>query len=534
MKVRQGSIKKPKFFPSYIISAVILLVTFCVLGLLLVLPESVVYTTDAENTGSLYRESLRDLFFDFMEKEEITNDDLNKVKAAAMNYYSATTKKCRITIDGYGEFDSSKTAVLAFNFWTDRNDPENSYKTYCLLLADNKYLEYFNTPEVMEYYRPLDNGDDYYPNGRDLEFYCTEFYADLEKGTFIPVDVVICEDNGHTNYIPTGLKFRIEPDNTEGYTLYNSVDVHTDFEDNMANSVNFGYITGSDEPITDEECGDGLYEELTSGKGLHYVIKGQYPEYIPFTTYYKKQFTIAIVVIFWSALAFAFIPATISYNVKKRRYEIFEYRRKMVDAMAHDLKTPMAAISAYSENLSNNIAMEKKEYYAGKIQEKVAQMNKMVGDMLEFSKSENSAITVDKTEVDVASIISGILSDNEHTITERSLKVDYDMKSVVIKTDRKLFEQSVSNLISNAVLYSKEGTTIDIACTSDMLTITNVSAEKLEDVKSLKQAFAKGSLSRGSKGTGLGLAIAYNNLAMLKYRLDVRSDGDKFIATIRM
>ena len=258
------------------------------------------------------------------------------------------------------------------------------------------------------------------------------------------------------------------------------------------------------------------------------------PEYIPFTTAYKKEITIAVVVIIWLAVAFAFIPATISYNVKKRRFEIFEYRRKMIDSMAHDLKTPMAAISAYSENLSNNIATDKKEYYAGKIEEKVAQMNKMVGDMLEFSKSENQSVVINKSDVDLGSLIGKIISDNEHAIAERSLTVNYDKKSVVIKTDKKLFEQAVSNLIGNAVLYSKEGTTIDIACDGDLLTITNVSAEKLEDVKSLKQAFAKGSLSRGSKGTGLGLAIADNNLAMLKYKLDVRSEGDKFIATVKL
>ena len=71
-------------------------------------------------------------------------------------------------------------------------------------------------------------------------------------------------------------------------------------------------------------------------------------------------------------------------------------------------------------------------------------------------------------------------------------------------------------------------------CDAGTITITNISEEKLEDIKSLKQAFAKGSLARGSKGTGLGLAIADNNLAMLGYKLDIRSDGDKFIATVKM
>ena len=161
-------------------------------------------------------------------------------------------------------------------------------------------------------------------------------------------------------------------------------------------------------------------------------------------------------------------------------------------------------------------------------------MNKMVSDMLEFSKSENQSAVINKSDVDLGSLIGKIISDNEHVITERSLKVNFDSKSVVVKTDGKLFEQAVSNLINNAVLYSKEGTEIDIKLEAGVLTISNISSEKLEDIKNLKQAFAKGSLSRGSKGTGLGLAIADNNLAMLKYKLDVRSEGDKFIATVKM
>lgn len=532
MEVRKGTIKKPKFIPTYVVSVVIMLVVLFVLAFLLLLPEVALYSTEAQSWGSEYENDLENCFFNLMDKEEITAEDLNKVKANAVVFYAETGSKCKIKIDGYGEFDSSKTAMLDYSYWTDNNDMD-THRAVSLMLADNKYLEYFFTPEVMEYYVPAYNGEEYYPKGLELQFSCTEFYADLEKGLFIPVEVDICKDTGYTNFLPTGIKIHIEPDNTEGYTLYHSTNHHTEFEKNTTQSVNAGSISGCDGPVTDEEC-DGFYRELVSGKGLRYEIIGQSPVYIPFTTAYKKELTIAAVVVIWLAFAFAFIPATISYNIKKRRFEIFEYRRKMIDAMAHDLKTPMAALAAYSENLSNNIATDKKEYYAGKIEEKVAQMNKMVNDILSFSKSESSSIVINKIELDVASVISGILADNEHAIAERSLTVNYDKKSVVIKTDKKLFEQAVSNLIGNAVLYSKEGTTIDIACDGDLLTITNVSAEKLEDVKSLKQAFAKGSLSRGSKGTGLGLAIADNNLAMLKYKLDVRSEGDKFIATVKM
>ena len=201
--------------------------------------------------------------------------------------------------------------------------------------------------------------------------------------------------------------------------------------------------------------------------------------------------------------------------------------------MAHDLKSPMAAIAAFAENLSDNIATDKREYYAGKIEEKVAQMNKMVNDILEFSKSENAPAVIAKVNVDIGEVIRGAISDNEHNIKERSLKINCAEKEITIQTDDKLFTQAVSNLINNAVLYSKAGSTIEITFDEKSIVITNTPAEKVENAEDLKQPFVKGSAERGTKGSGLGLAIAENNLAMLGYKLDVKSEGGVFTATVK-
>ena len=128
----------------------------------------------------------------------------------------------------------------------------------------------------------------------------------------------------------------------------------------------------------------------SNGYDKYYGIKNTPLKCIPFATVYKAQIRTAVCLIL-AAIILSLIPASIIYNIQKRKFDIFEYRRKMTDAMAHDLKSPMAAISAFAENLSDNVATDKREYYAGKIEEKVAQMNKMVNDILEFSKSENLA-----------------------------------------------------------------------------------------------------------------------------------------------
>ena len=529
MEVRKGTIKKPKFIPTYIISAAILLVVFTVLAMFPYLGAYMDYEYTAEEyyqLSSVERHIESYTYDGDYEKEKLSGADISAIKNILILNYLSYGQRYRIHFNDGSVIDSSRTAILDYSVLED--NLSKLVSSHCLRLADEKYLKYLDTPEVNAVKTVDSRSDDeldYFERTDDdlsyLLFKCDEFYADFDKGTFIPVEIEICTfTNGQMDYTPTGVVVRFEPEDTEGYILIKT-------EDGV--SLGRGCIAGYEGPDNDED-----YDWYSTSEGLITKKESTPLVRIPFTKAYRKAIATAAVVVIWLAFAFAFIPATISYNIKKRRFEIFEYRRKMIDAMAHDLKTPMAALAAYSENLSNNIATDKKEYYSGKIEEKVAQMNKMVNDILSFSKSESSSIVINKIELDVASVISGILADNEHAIAERSLTVNYDKKSVVIKTDKKLFEQVVSNLISNAVLYSKEGTAIDISCDGDLLTITNDSAEKLENVKSLKQAFAKGSLSRGSKGTGLGLAIADNNLAMLKYKLDVRSEGDKFIAAVKM
>lgn len=233
------------------------------------------------------------------------------------------------------------------------------------------------------------------------------------------------------------------------------------------------------------------------------------------------------------SLLFALIPASVKYNTDKRNYEIYEYRIKTTNAMAHDLKTPIASITAYTELLENNVDAGNRELYLAKISETAAQMNNSVNNILQFSRSENAAIPVSKSEVKVAEIVKNIISDNEHKIGEKGLKVDFDEKTApVLNTDKELFRQALGNLINNAVLYAKADTSVTIECNDEGIKITNVMAEPIDDISKLKEPFVKGNSSREKGGTGLGLAIAENDLAMLKYKLNVKTENDLFVCMV--
>ena len=229
-----------------------------------------------------------------------------------------------------------------------------------------------------------------------------------------------------------------------------------------------------------------------------------------------------------TAVIVTLIVSFVKYQKDKTIWKIFEYRTKTTEAMAHDLKTPMAAIAAYAESmeaLADDPA--KTEEYSRKISEKVRAMDHMVEDILALSRSESGSVEVKTEEVNVMALVTESLEQFP------DLKTSISGSQVKIKTDRKLFKQAIDNLLSNCDRYGEKGSTVDITIASDRLTITNKTSEKYSDVESLKKAFVKGSDSRSDKGTGLGLSIADNNLNILGYKLELASEEGLFRASVR-
>ena len=526
MKVRK-SIKKPKFIIAYAGSFIAVILILACMGLIVFGFTSYMYNEDA--TEHAERSEIRMISYldTYLLKRKVTAQDVADVKRELLDHFSGTGQRFKVYSGDELLLDSSQTLLM--HYYEDNDE-------YILEVTDKKYLEYFKTPEFSKYWktdseRILDDDDGakilhrFYV-GKSLDLVVREAYINLKDCKFIPV---VCEVYDHDNNLdgtPTGpvvsIPFESGSKIPDGYTLYRS---NAYFPSCSAT------IRGFDGVDNDNEY---LSMQYLSNSYIYFGIKHTRFRYIPFTTVYGAQIRNCLCLMLATALVIALIPASIVFNIQKRKYDIFEYRRKMTDAMAHDLKSPMAAISACAENLSDNIDTENKEYYAGKIQEKVAQMNKMVNDILEFSKSENSPAVINKQKVDVGEVIAKALADNDHTIIERLLKINCEKKTTTIQTDLKLFSQAISNLINNAALYSKGGTTIDIVFDENSLVISNIPKEKIDDAEGLKEPFIKGNAERGTHGSGLGLAISENNLAILGFKLIVSSDEGRFVATVKL
>lgn len=536
----KGKIEKPSFLRSYLKSAVIVLIVTAIFGGLVLNMfieryENAYWDQEWDNYTSLnYQlEALYDL----------NPQNLGNIKKTLVDQYRDSGKITKVRIYNYQTdymadgnpsdlvIDSSRTAIMNYTLGDGTSAP--------LEIADKKYLKYFERPDIEALSfcaSSLSPASAKYPR---TAFVCTEFYTDVKNNKFIPVEAEILEGDfpyaGEAKL--SGVKVSIKPDpkDIEGFVLKKHSLANLTGEDSVLPAYEiptYSEIAGS--VSTDQINFEESERSVVMNKDHTIEIFETGVEYIDFFTAYKKDILLWGGVIIGIALVFSFIPASIVYNTNMRKYQIFEYRRKMIDAMAHDLKTPMAAINAYAENLSNHIAPDKQEHYVEKIGEKVSDMNRLVNNILEFSRSEDTAVKIKEEDVDIGQMIEKIISDNETKIKERSLRINYDKKSLTIRTDCELFRQALANLIGNAVIHCKRGTAVDISCDKSSVIIINIVEEKIGDTSKLKEAFVKGSSSRGSKGNGLGLAIADNDLAMLGFKLELRTEDDKFIAIVKL
>lgn len=523
MTARKKTIKKPKFIITYSISFLIVLAVFTCVGAIVYHGESSKYYARVESNA---RENYYDLeneiySFNQTDKEKIGRSDIVSLKRSLVKHYSMTGQYIEVHYDNEIVVDAKNTIILDYSV----GDGTAFYKTYYLEIADKKYIDRFNDPELLKL-RENDGDNTSLYQGLEglrtqpyLGFVCNEFYADFENCKFVPVKCTFISPvaNGQPKEIVVNIT--PSPKDIQGYTLINNIDDSDDTAyacmEGLEGQPEEGYDTGRPLHLADDK--DFLETPLT--------IKS-------FEAAYSKPICIAIIVFVISVFLVALIPASIRYNIDKRNYEIFQYRLKTTNAMAHDLKTPLAAIAGYAESLSYHIGSDKQEYYAEKIEDKVSQMTSMINNILEFSRTEALAGKVTAADNDIGSLIAEIIDDNEQKISSRNLKINYDQKEVIVKTDKELFKQALDNLIGNAVLHSKEGTEINITCDGKSVVIVNTAAEKIDDIKSIREPFVKGSESRGDNGSGLGLAIADNNLAMLRYKLEIKTEDDKFFAIV--
>lgn len=193
------------------------------------------------------------------------------------------------------------------------------------------------------------------------------------------------------------------------------------------------------------------------------------------------------------------------------------YAQKKFSADAsHDLRTPLSIIITESEvalHSNTNKQNDFKEVVDSNLEE-AKKMSKLVNDLLFISRGENENIANDFVVIDLYYFIEKIVSKMKSQAESKNLKLDIDeYKKILVKIDLNSFERAVSNILQNAINYTKIGNIkISLKVESKKVAIiikdTGVGINE-QDLLHVFDRFYKAEHSRNDKsGSGLGLCIS--------------------------
>lgn len=235
-----------------------------------------------------------------------------------------------------------------------------------------------------------------------------------------------------------------------------------------------------------------------------------------------KQMLLSAAVV--QTLAFYFM-ILYDYSMEKRARER-KNRDNFIDAVAHELKTPVAVVSNTAEYLATGKRPEKQAHYLEVLTHESSYMNDLLNRMLTYSRVTDKTNKLDLTEVKLDDLADEILRSYEDKIAETGIKVERVQKGTTVLCDRALMRMVMDNLISNAIRYGQKDKIIKIVTDGKKFSVWNKSEPFDEEI--LKKLWTSMDVvalkDQGSHGSGMGLSISAGILERHKASYEVKNE----------
>ena len=202
-----------------------------------------------------------------------------------------------------------------------------------------------------------------------------------------------------------------------------------------------------------------------------------------------------------------------------REKEVSQMKNDFVSHVSHELKTPLASITAYSEMLVDGEAGDeatRKEFYEI-IQNQAQRLNRLIEDILNISRIESGLIKVSKEPVSLAILIEQQMSMIQKYAEEKNITVSRQTPIIFdqVHADKDMLSQVIVNLLSNAIKYTPSGGAVRIATEVDeaagrvkvSVTDTGVGIPEEELGHLFGKFYRVAANNKHAKGTGLGLNL---------------------------
>jgi two-component system sensor histidine kinase QseC len=215
-------------------------------------------------------------------------------------------------------------------------------------------------------------------------------------------------------------------------------------------------------------------------------------------------------------------------DLMARLQEGFERERRFSGDLAHELRTPLAAIRATSEVAAKWPDQSPLDDFR-EITQAAMRLQQTVDSLLLLSRVETTSADITVHTVALGPLVEECVSLHRERAEQRGLRFDLRLDAALtLETDSRLLRILVSNLMDNATEYAPSGTDVEVMANegAPFLRISNFAPDLApEDVPRLFDRLWRKDVTRGDDAhSGLGLSIANSCALALKFVLRAELD----------
>lgn len=199
--------------------------------------------------------------------------------------------------------------------------------------------------------------------------------------------------------------------------------------------------------------------------------------------------------------------------------ELAKAKNEFISGVSHELRTPLTVIMGFSQILQRSAKdslTERQLKQMNSIERNSAQLNRLVGDLLDVTKLEAGKMALTREDMPVDGLLKDVSDACELILAEKGqrLVIDSQTADVWLRADRGRLSQLLMNLVSNASKYSPKDTTVTVSSklAGDSVSVTvrdqgrGISAEDQADLFTMFYR-TDDAIKSTTPGTGMGLYL---------------------------
>ena len=160
--------------------------------------------------------------------------------------------------------------------------------------------------------------------------------------------------------------------------------------------------------------------------------------------------------------------------------ELEREKNNIISMIAHDMKSPIISIHGFAHRLLNKVNPDKQKQYLEIIEKESTRLEALINEFLELSRLQAGRLTLNLSSTSLDKEIYELFDLYRHRVAEKGLRLDLKSEEPlpIIEADSHRLRRALTNLLDNAIKFSKPGGTITLYTEERAVSYTHLRAHE--------------------------------------------------------